>query len=132
MSKAVVHCRQVVVDQRIAVNAFQRSTGEQRRVARYAEDRRTLHHQKRPQALSSAQARIAHGIHQPFRPCDFVGQQCVGEKPCEQCFGVLRGLVQSFREVGRWRRGRHLEKAPSQIRRTIVDDASRVNCTDAA
>jgi hypothetical protein len=109
---AVIHRRQVVVDQRIAVNAFERGTGQQCGVAGHAEDRRTRHHQKRPQALAATEARIAHRVHQPLRPRDFVGQKRVGEKFREQRLGILRGLVQSLREVlvhkvlG-WRGGRH-------------------------
>ncbi len=45
---AVVHRRQVLVDQRIAVDAFERRAGQQGGVARNAEHGGTLHHQKRP------------------------------------------------------------------------------------
>ena len=97
---AVVHCRQIVMNQRIAVNAFERRAGKQRSVARNSEHGRTLDHQERPQPLAAAEARVAHGLHQAFRPRDFIGQNGVGQQLPEQGFGVLRGSVQSFREVG--------------------------------
>ena len=96
---AVVHRRQIVMDQRIAVDAFERRAGQQRGLARHAEHRRALDHQKRPQPLSAAEARIAHGVHQPFRPRDLVGQERIRQQLPKQGFGVLRGLVQSFRKI---------------------------------
>ena len=77
---AVVHRRQIVMDQRIAVDAFERGAGQQRGVARHAEHGRTLDHQERPQPFSAAEARIAHRLHQPLRPRDFVGQQRVRQQ----------------------------------------------------
>ena len=97
---AVVHRRQVVMDQRIAMDAFQRRAGQQRGLARDAEHRGAFDHQKRPQPLAAAEARIAHGVHQPLRPRDFVGQQRVGQQLRQQRFGVFGGLVQPFRKVG--------------------------------
>ena len=97
---AVVHRRQVVMDQRIAVDAFERGAGQQRGLARNAEHGRALDHQKRPQPLAAAEAGIAHGVHQPLRPRDLVGQQRVGQQFRQQGFGLLRGLVQAFGEIG--------------------------------
>ena len=97
---AVVHRRQIVMDQRIAVDAFQRGAGQQRGLARHAEHGRALDHQKRPQPLAAAEARIAHGVHQPLRPRDLVGQQRIGQQLRQQGFGILRGLVQAFGKVG--------------------------------
>ena len=76
---AVVHRRQIVMDQRIAVDAFERGARQQRGLARDAEHGRTLDHQERPQPLAAAEARIAHRVHQPLRPGDLVGQQRVGQ-----------------------------------------------------
>ena len=70
---AVVHRRQVIVDQRIAMNAFQSGAGQQCGVARHTEHGRAFDHQKRPQPFAAAEAGIAHGLDQPFWPGDFVG-----------------------------------------------------------
>ena len=64
----VVHGRQVVVHQRIAMDAFERGTRHQGMLARNPEQRRALHHQEGPEPLAGTQARIAHGIEQPRRP----------------------------------------------------------------
>ena len=108
----VVHRRQVVMDQRIAVDAFQRCAGEQRGVARHAEHGRALDHQKRAQPLAAAEARIAHGVDQPLRPRDLVGQERVGQQLGQQRFGVLGGLVEALGEVGRWQYRSSLRMAP--------------------
>ena len=97
---AVVHRRQIVVDQRIAVDAFEGGASEQGRFTTDAEHGRAFNHQERPQPLSAAEARIAHGVHQPLRPGDLVGQELVRQKLRQQGFGILRGLVQSFGKVG--------------------------------
>jgi hypothetical protein len=83
------------------MDAFQRRADQQAGLARHAEYRRTLDHQKRPQPFSAAEARITHGVHQPFRPRDLVGQQRVGQQFRQQGFGILRGLVQPFGKVGK-------------------------------
>ena len=88
------------MDQRVAVDAFQRRAREQRGVARHAEYGRALDHQKGAQPLSAVQARIADGVHQPLRPHDLVRQGRVRQQFGKQSFGVHRGLVQSRREVG--------------------------------
>ena len=75
---AVVHRRQVVMNQRITMDAFERCAGQQRRVARNAEYSRTFDHEKRPQPLAAAERGIAHGVHQPLRARDLVGQRAVG------------------------------------------------------
>ena len=97
---AVVHRRQIIVNQRITVDAFERSPGQKRGLARNAEHRRTLDHQKGPQPFSPAEARVPHGVHQPSRPRDFVGQGRIRQQLAQQRFGVLRGPVQSFRKIG--------------------------------
>ena len=66
-------------------------TGQQRRVARHAEHRRALDHQKRPQPLAAAEARIPHGVEQPLRACDLVGQQ----RHVRQQFGPSSASVSS-------------------------------------
>jgi hypothetical protein len=107
---AVVHRRQVVMDQRIAVDAFQRGAGQQRCVARNAEHGGAFHHQKRPQPFAAAERRITHRVHQPVRAGDFVRQQDVGQQLSEQRFGFLCGAVQSFGKVDGCSTGRHQER----------------------
>ena len=106
---AVVHRRQIVMDQRIAMDAFERGAGQQRGLARHAEHGRTLDHQKRPQALAAAEAGIAHRVHQPLRPRDLVGQKRVGQQLRQQRLGIFSGLVQSFCKVCWCSAGRHQE-----------------------
>jgi hypothetical protein len=97
---AVVHRRQIVVNQRIAVDAFKRGASQKCGIARHAEYGRAFDHQERPQPFAAAEAGIAHRVHQPFRPRDLVGQKRVGKKLPQQRLGILRGLVQSLGEVG--------------------------------
>ena len=128
---AVVHRRQVVMDQRIAVDAFERGADQQRGLARHAEHGRALDHQERPQPLAAAEARIAHRLHQPLRPGDLVGQQRIGQQSCQQRFGILRGLVQALGKIGRWR-CRSSRIAPDQFGRTIVYGTGFVNSMQRA
>jgi hypothetical protein len=58
----VVHGRQVVVHQRIAMHAFQRRPGPQRMIAARAQQLRALGQKERPQPLALAQRRIAHRL----------------------------------------------------------------------
>ena len=52
----IVHRRQIVMDQRVAVDAFQRGADQQRGFARDAEHRGALDRQERPQPLAAAEA----------------------------------------------------------------------------
>jgi hypothetical protein len=56
----VVHRRQIVVDERIAVQQFERRAGARHALARGAEQPRRLDHQKRPQPLAAAQHGVPH------------------------------------------------------------------------
>ena len=57
----IVHGRQVVMHQRIAMHQFERAAGGQRAVAVGAEQRGALHQQERAQAFAAAQRRMLHG-----------------------------------------------------------------------
>ena len=83
----VVHRRQVVMDQRIAVDAFERSAGEQRRIARHVEDRRALGHKERSQPFAAVQAAIAHGVEQAFWAQDFILERRIAKEFGHQRFG---------------------------------------------
>ena len=63
----IVHRRQVVVHQRVAMHAFERRAGHQRLLARDLEQRRAFHHQEGPEPLAAAEAGIAHGLDQARR-----------------------------------------------------------------
>ena len=63
----VVHRRQVVVDQRIAMQAFDRRPDPPRAVAFGAEGARRLDDQERPQPFAAAENGVAHRLDQPLR-----------------------------------------------------------------
>ena len=117
------------MDQRVAVDAFERRARQQRRLAAHAEHGRAFDHQERPQPFSAAEGGISHGVHQPLRPRDLVLQQRVGQQPAEQRFGIFRGLVESLGEVGR---GSHQERAPVKLGWTIGHGARFVNYSSTA
>src|SRR6185437_16899539 len=71
----VVHRRQVVVDQRIAVDAFDRAAGAQRRRRVAAERAGGLDGQERPQPLAAAERAVTYGVEHPLRPRDLAGQR---------------------------------------------------------
>ncbi len=81
------------------MDAFERRACQQRRLARNAEHGGTLDHQERAQPLAAAERGIAHGVHQPLRAGDLVGLELVRQKPAQQGFGVLRGLVEALGEI---------------------------------
>ena len=90
----VVHRRQVVVHQRVAMHEFDRGAGHQRVLARHAEQRRGLDRQERPQPLAAAEARIAHGLDDALRPRDLALGRRRGQQPVQQLLGLGRGGVQ--------------------------------------
>ena len=57
----VIHCWQIIMDEGIAVHAFERCPHPQRTGVRYIEHACGFDHQKRPQAFASPQRSIAHG-----------------------------------------------------------------------
>ena len=95
----VVHGRQVVVHQRITMDEFERAAGVQRAGAADAEQRRALHHQKRPQAFAAAERAMPHGGEQALRPGDLAGQRRAVEQPLEQALGLARDGGQPRTEV---------------------------------
>ena len=67
----IVHGGQVVVRQRVAMNAFQRRPGHQGILPWDIKQGGGFHHQEWSQALAAAEADIAHGIEQSRRPGPF-------------------------------------------------------------
>ena len=93
----IVHRRQVVMHQRIAMQQFERAAGQQRAVARRAEQRGGLDHQKGPQPFAAAERGMAHGGHQPLRPRGFARQCLAVEQLREQGFGLAGDLASGGR-----------------------------------
>src|SRR5262252_1991900 len=58
----IVHCRHVVMDQRIAMYAFQRGRRHQAPLLWHCEQRRAFNHEKRAEAFAAAEARVTHGL----------------------------------------------------------------------
>ena len=86
----VVHRRQVVVHQRIAVHAFERRTGHQRALARHVEQRGALHDQKRAEALAAAERGVAHRVEQPVRARELARGGLRRQQAVEQPLGIRR------------------------------------------
>ena len=63
----VVHRRQIVVDERIGVQAFHRRGGDLRVAGLRAEERRAFRHQERPEPLAARQERVPHRGGKPLR-----------------------------------------------------------------
>ena len=94
----IVHGRQVVVHQRIAMHAFQGRTGHQSLPARDREQCRTFHHHKGPEALAAAETGIAHGLDQARRAADLAGRRRRRQEPIQQILGVFCGRVEPRQE----------------------------------
>jgi hypothetical protein len=58
----IVHGGQVVMHQRVAMDAFERASGGKRFLLRNAKQTRRFDEKKRPQSLAAAKRRIAHGL----------------------------------------------------------------------
>ena len=93
----IIHGRQIVMHQRVAMHAFERRARHQRVLPRHAEKCRRFNHQERPEALAAAQARIAHGLDQAGGTVYFAGCGLGREQPVEQGLGLRRNGV----EVGK-------------------------------
>src|SRR5215468_6468829 len=109
------------------MDAFERSAGEQCRLARDAEHGRALDQEERPQSFSAAEAGVAHGVHQPLRARDLVGFKPVRQKLSKQSFGFLRGLVQTLRKV-EGSAGHSVRLQGRKSVRTILYAGGFVNC----
>ena len=84
----IVHRRQVVVHQRIAVHAFERRTDHQSAFAGDVKQRGGARHQKRPQPLAPAEARVAHGVEQALGARALAVDRIGREQPVEQGFDI--------------------------------------------
>ena len=66
----VVHRRQIVMDQRIAMDAFERRGDSERRLSLRREQCRAFHDQKRPQPFAAIERAVPDRLHQARRPHD--------------------------------------------------------------
>ena len=88
------------MDQRIAVDAFQRRSHPERRIRRPAEKPRCLDHQKRAETLAAVQHAVADRRHQRCRPCGFAVKRFGAEQLVEAGFDVLAGALEAGGEFG--------------------------------
>ena len=84
----VIHGREVVVRQRVAMHAFHRCARHQRILSRHIEQRRAFHDQERSQTFAAAEARIAHRVKQSLGPCALAVDGARREQAVEQRFRV--------------------------------------------
>src|SRR5262245_28678315 len=84
----VIHRRQIIVDQRIAVHEFKRGSGYQRTTTRSVEYGSRFNEQKRSQALAAVQRRMAHRRRKPPGPGNFSFERPVVEKLLEDGFDL--------------------------------------------
>ena len=84
----VVHGGQVVMGKAVAMQAFERGGGVDRRRAGLAEQGGAFNEEKRAEALPAGKRRMAHGRHQPFGPGDLAGPDAIRKQAVEACFGL--------------------------------------------
>ena len=75
----IVHCRQIVVNQRIAMHELERGAGCQCARTCGSEHSGSLDKQERSQAFAAIQRRVAHGGDKPRRAENFPVERCVVE-----------------------------------------------------
>jgi len=96
----VVHGRQVVMDQRITMDAFKRGSRHHGVPARHSEERGCLYYKKRTQALARSKARVTHGFEQSRGPLHFLPRGARGEQIRERDFGILGDPIEAFPKLG--------------------------------
>jgi hypothetical protein len=89
--RVIVHGRQIVVDQRIAMHALERRSHHQGAGTRHVKEGRGLDHQEWPQSLAAPQTGVAHGIDQPLRAQNFALDSRRRQQPVEQRLDVVGG-----------------------------------------
>ena len=87
----VVHGRQIVMHQRVAMDAFERAGGIERGFLLHAEQTRRLDEKKRPDALAAAKHRIAHGLRQNRWP-QAGGRRAIGRAGPQRAWRRVRAL----------------------------------------
>ena len=100
----VVHCRQVVVDEGIAVHAFKRRRDPRCVGTVRVEQRRAFHDQKWPQPLAAVENAVPHGGQQLGRPRNLAGADAGRQQPVEQRLDLGGASGQGGFERGAFRR----------------------------
>ena len=95
----IVHRRQVVVDEAVAVDAFERRGGGDDRLAAPAEQPRRLDQEERAETLAAAEHGVAHRGDEPLRPFRLVARRVGREEAVERRLGRRRGIGQAFLEL---------------------------------
>ena len=102
----VVHRRQIVMHERVAMDHLQRASRSKRAVAGNAEKPGRFDDQKGPQPLAAAQRRIAHGLQQAGGPRDLAFEPRRRQQRVERCLGRPGGafepgdkLVHAVRDI---------------------------------
>ena len=99
----VVHRREVVVRERIAVHAFDRASDHQRLRTRHAEQAGRLHRQKGAKALAAAERSVAHGREEAGRSRALAARRFGREQAIEQTLHIACHAFELLlkRRVGR-------------------------------
>ena len=101
----VVHRRQVVMDEAVAMEAFERRGGFDDGAAGLAEEAGAFDEKEGTEPLAAAERGVTHGGKEPWRPGDFAGLPFGRQEPVEDRFGRvgdgmkagLEGLVHIVR-----------------------------------
>ena len=99
----IVHGGEIVMDQRVAVHAFERRCHPQCRHALCIEKRRTFQDEEGPQPLAPVQNPMAHRRQQVAWPQDLAIAQALIEKTAQQVFHGLRAQGQQAFKGGQGR-----------------------------
>ena len=83
----IVHRRQIIMDQRITVHAFERRCRHQRTLARDREQGSAFDHQEWPEPLAAAKRRVAHRLEEALRPHPLARQRRIAEQALEHGLG---------------------------------------------
>jgi hypothetical protein len=75
------------------MDAFQRRPCHQGLRTPNAKQIGRLDDQERAEALSCSEARIAHGVEQARRPCEFIAYRLGRQQPIEDNLGIFGDLV---------------------------------------
>src|ERR1700728_344085 len=95
----IVHRRQVVVNKRVAMHAFERRARHQGTRARDLDKTRTFHHQEWTETLPATQAGVAHDLDKSRGPFDLALDRSRGQETFEEILDVLCGCVQARDET---------------------------------
>ena len=110
----VVHRRQIVMHQRVAMHAFERASGGQGVVRRHAKHSRRFDEKKRPQPLAAAERCIAHRLGKAGTlrgVAAILGEQAVQPSPRR-----LEPRVRALRERPSWGKRENSGSLPQKTR----------------